>query len=94
MPRNSTPDATAWPRTAPSAVATTRRVSWFWLALLEVLGVAVAVVHAAAAVSTAVAAAPAARPVRTRRRIGIARIAALTCSSLFEGQNSITALNN
>jgi poly-gamma-glutamate capsule biosynthesis protein CapA/YwtB (metallophosphatase superfamily) len=61
---------------------------------LEVLGVAVAVVHAAAAVSTAVAAAPAARPVRTRRPIGIARIAALTCSSLFEGQNSLTALNN
>jgi hypothetical protein len=56
--------------------------------------VAVAVVHAAAAVSTAVAAAPAARPVRTRRPIGIARIAALTCSSLFEGQNSLTVLNN
>jgi hypothetical protein len=47
---------------------------------LLVAGVAGAVVHAAAAVSTAVAAAAAASPVRTRRPIGIARIAALTCS--------------
>jgi len=51
-------------------------------------------VHAAAAVSTTVAAAPAASPVRTRRPIGFARIVALTCSSLFEGQNSLTVLNN
>jgi hypothetical protein len=48
--------------------------------LLLVLEVAVPVVHAAAAVSTAVAAAAAASPVRTRRPIGIVRIAALTCS--------------
>src|SRR6266567_3125722 len=94
MPRNSSPAATAWPRTAPSAVATTGRVAWFWPALLGVPGVAVAVVHAAAAVSTTVAAAPAASPVRTRRPIGFARIVALTCSSLFEGQNSLTVLNN
>ena len=67
------------------------RVRGSWLALLLVLGVAVAVVHAAAAISTAVAAAPAASPVRTRRPIGIARIAALTC---VEGQNSLTVLNN
>ena len=74
--------ATAWPRTVPPAVATTRGVSGFVLALLLALllapGVAVALVHAAAAISTAVAAAPAASPVRTRCPIGIARIAALT----------------
>jgi len=39
----------------------------------------VAVVHAAAAISTAAAAAPAASLVRTRCPIGIACIAALTC---------------
>jgi hypothetical protein len=48
------------------------------------------VVHPAAAISTAVAAAPAARPVRTRCPIGIARIAALTWS----GQNHPTVFNN
>jgi hypothetical protein len=42
--------------------------------------VAVALVHAAAAISTAVAAAPAASPVRTRCPIGMARISALTWS--------------
>jgi hypothetical protein len=47
---------------------------------LLALGVAVALVHAAAAISTAVAAAPAASPVRTRCPIGMARIAALTSS--------------
>jgi hypothetical protein len=78
MPRNSSPAATALPRTAPPAVATTGLVLWFLLALLLALGVAVALVHAAAAISTAVAAAPAASPVRTRCPIGIARIAALT----------------
>src|SRR5690348_5184051 len=85
MPRNSSVAATAWPRTVPSAVATTRGVSGFVPALVLVLalvprlvlapGVTVALVHAAAAISTAVAAAPAASPVRTRRPIGIARIA-------------------
>ena len=82
MPRNSSPAAAALPRTAPSAVATTETVPWFWLALLLALllalGVAVALVHAAAVISTAVAAAPAASPVRMRCPIGIARIAALT----------------
>jgi hypothetical protein len=48
------------------------------LALWPAPGVVVALVHAAAAISTAVAAAPAASPVRTRCPIGIARIAALT----------------
>src|SRR4029077_9448680 len=77
MPRNSSVAATAWPRTVPSAVATTEGVSGFVLALvlLPAPGGAVALVHAAAAISTAVAAAPAASPVRTRCPIGIARIA-------------------
>jgi hypothetical protein len=52
----------------------------------------VAVVHAAAAISTAAAAAPAASLVRTRCPIGIARIAALTWSVGI--QNSLTVLNN
>jgi cytochrome c-type biogenesis protein CcmH/NrfF len=55
-------------------------VLWFLPALLLALGVAVALVHAAAAISTAVAAAPAASPVRTRCPIGMARISALTWS--------------
>jgi hypothetical protein len=48
--------------------------------LVPGVAVVAAVVHAAAAVSTAVAAAAAASPVRTRRPIGIARIAALISS--------------
>src|SRR5690242_15773793 len=94
MPRNSSVAATAWPRTVPSAVATTGGVSGFVLALvLAVLpapGVAVALVHAAAAISTAVAAAPAASPVRTRCPIGIARIA----RSPGSRQKRLTLLNN
>src|SRR5437773_7294355 len=94
MPRNSSPAAAALPRTTPSAVATTRAVLWFWLALLPALllapEVAVALVHAVAAISTAVAAAPAASLVRTRCPIGLARISALAWS----GQNSLTVLNN
>jgi len=85
MPRNSSVAATAFPRTAPPAVATTGPVPWLWL----LLGLAVAVVHAAAAISTAATAVPAASPVRTRCPIGIARIAALAWS----GRNSLTLLN-
>src|SRR5436309_3387352 len=70
MPRNSFVAATVRPRTVPPAVATTRGVTGFVLALgpalLPAPEVAVALVHAAAAISTAVAAAPAASPVRTR----------------------------
>src|SRR6266699_5073339 len=90
MPRNSSPAATAWPRTAPPTVVTTGALAALAPALLLAPGVAVALVHAAAAISTAVAAAPAASPVRTRCPIGIARISALT----WWGRNSLTVLNN
>src|SRR5690242_5828008 len=94
MPRNSSVAATAWPRTVPPAVATTRGVSGFVPALVPALllapGVTVALVHAAAAISTAVAAAPAASPVRTRCPIGIARIA----RSPGSRQKRLTLLNN
>src|SRR5690348_8736939 len=93
MPRNSSVAATAVPRTEPPAVATTRPVPGLWLALCPWLGLwlwpAVAVVHAAAAISTVAAAAPAASLVRTRCPIGIA---ALTWS--VGRQNSLTVLNN
>src|SRR5437588_8395238 len=52
MPRNSSPAATAWPRTAPPAVVTTGALAApapaLLLALLLAPGVAVALVHAAA----------------------------------------------
>jgi hypothetical protein len=60
------------------------------LALWPAPGVVVALVHAAAAISTAVAAAPAASPVRTRCPIGIARIA----RSPGSRQKRLTLLNN
>jgi hypothetical protein len=96
MPRNSSVAATAFPRTAPLAVATTRPLLLAELAPvapvplvpelrlgLEVgLGVAVALVHAAAVISTAATAAPLASPVRTRCLAGIARIAASASSRL------------
>src|SRR5215467_7909393 len=86
MPRNSSAAATAFPRTAPPAVATTRPAlwPWFWLWVglwRELLPEAAGpVVQAAAAISSAAAAATAVSLVRTRCPIGIARIAALTWS--------------
>ena len=94
MPRNSSVAATAFPRTAPLAVATTRPprsaelapvalvllVPELRLGLEVGLGVAVALVHAATVISTAAAAAPIASPVRTRCLADIACIAASASS--------------
>jgi hypothetical protein len=97
MPRNWSVAATAFPRTAPSAVATVRPplVVVLLVALppelrpgLEVgLMVAVALVHAAAVISTAATAAPLTSPVRTRCLVSIARIAASASSRLKQSDS-------
>jgi hypothetical protein len=97
MPRNWSVAATAFPRTAPSAVATVRPplVVALLVALppelrpgLEVgLMVAVALVHAAAVISTAATAAPLTSPVRTRCLVSIARIAASASSRLKQSDS-------
>src|SRR5690242_5879232 len=88
MPRYSSVAATAFPRTAPSAVVTTRPPLLTALpadvrpGLAVEPAVAVALVHAAAVISTAATAAPLVSLVRTRCLAGIARIAASASSRL------------